>query len=286
MARLRMLLRAHLRAIRGGLAPRPAPSAERIHLTRQRIKQARALLRLLRPELTPGAYRNTDAVLRGAGRALQRARERIVILETLSVVGRERAYMRPAVRSIERHWRSHFRGLRAPEPDRARLLASRRQLAVVEQRLRDWPPAPDPERSSRQSLCRCYRRGRRAWKRALESRSDADAAWHTCRRHTKYLLYQLSYAAKLSAPLEKQRTLSRKLGTALGDAHDLIVLREALRRSGVTDSPAGAAMTDYLAERYARSQHRAQKIATRLYARSVPKFRRLLSAPTVRVADS
>lgn len=278
MARLQSLLRARVRGL--ALALSGSPGAEAIHRCRQLIKQSRAVLRLLRPELDPGAFRQVDDELRALAARLRSARDRTVILETLSGIGAQRAYMLPAIRDIERHWRNHFRGLRPPGLRPEDLAAARRHLRKVSAALAVADLPVPPERGIRGGLTRSYRKARRAWRRAV--RTGAAGDWHTCRKHTKYLEYQLACALSFTPRLTSLRQQVHRLGSVLGHAHDLVDLGEALERSQASERPSGAAMLLSLSAREDLLLGQAGKLARAVYASKPGDFERLLQSQGVR----
>jgi hypothetical protein len=285
--RLQIQLRWRLRAVQRALPARPLPGPRQIHQARQYTKQARAILRLLRHALKRSVFRDTDRDLRAVAASLSEARARTVILETLFALGAERAYMRPAIRAVEHSWQVHARGL-AAQPLGREMNAALRPLQAAADRVEGWILPPESEQSVRKAVGRCYLKGRRAWKRALSTAAEDD--WHNCRKHAKYLDYQLGCAVSLGAPLRSLRKGAHELGTLLGRAHDLADLRRAIHRSAAAHSSSGAAVLLNIAERESQLVRRAGKLAGHVFGQRARDFDRQLRTRAVRfivpVADT
>jgi len=194
-------------------------AAERVHEARRQLKKARALLALGRCALGRGRADRAETELVEAGRALSNVRDAEV-----------------AARA--------FAGLKtAPRGPEAALKARRK---AAESTL-DAASAAAKKRveSARGELGRMGRPRRRALgraaRRALEtvvSLGEAallapdDEALHDWRKSAKRLDGMLAEADAPTPRLKRLRERLSELGDALGDDHDLVILRGALGRGG------------------------------------------------------
>jgi hypothetical protein len=127
----------------------------------------------------------------------------------------------------------------------------------------------DGERVLRKEITRAYRRGRRAMRRALETRATADL--HRWRKATKHLWHLLTMA-KASVPRRSARLAVRLDGLAelLGLDHDHAMLAERLPLA-----PDGATLSRRLAliaERRRGIADEALALGGALYALNPRRF--------------
>jgi CHAD domain-containing protein len=136
-----------------------------------------------------------------------------------------------ALRALLKRWVASKRTLAGSPAARERVLrnVARRMTTVVAKlehagggRLTwEWLEA---------GLARGYRRGRRGWRRCGRGRNDL--LFHAWRRRAKDLQYHLDLLRPLAPHrLGRLRRRVQKVAQALGDAHDLLELREALERA-------------------------------------------------------
>lgn len=215
--------------------------AERVHEARRQIKRARAVLSLGRAALQRGRARRADEELRAAGRALSGVRD----AETAA-----RAYesLRPRPRGEHDALRARRKaaklstGLAARTAER-HVAAARGELAGM-------------GRAGRRALARA---ARRALEEVLELGEAAllapdDEALHAWRKAAKRLEGMLGEADAPTPRLRRLRERLAELGDALGQDHDLVILREALKRDGgcAPVEPAAARKRAEMLEKAAR----------------------------------
>lgn len=199
-----------------------------IHDARKAFKRGRAALRLGRKAIGDTAYARENAALRDAGRRLAPARDAEVVVETLDgLTERYREQLPPGA----------FAGLRAALAADAASAQERvrrspalvagviAELGAARERIGFWDGAGD-EAALTTGFRRVYRRGRRAYRSAQEQ-PDAETL-HELRKRAK----DLWHAAQIMRPEapKRMRKIGRrahKLADALGDDHDLAVLRDA-----------------------------------------------------------
>lgn len=224
------------RALAGSGTP-----AERVHEARRQIKKARAVLSLGRAALGRRRARRAEKELREAGRALSGVRD----AETAA-----RAY-----ESLRPHPRGEHGALRA-----------RRKAAELSTELAAGA-AGRRVAAARGEIARMGRAGRRSLARAARKAlagvvalgeaallKPDDENLHNWRKAAKRLDGMLGEADAPTPRLRRLRERLAELGDALGEDHDLVVLREALQRDGgcAPVEPAAARKRAELLEKAAR----------------------------------
>jgi CHAD domain-containing protein len=199
-------------------------AAGEVHEARKRMKETRALLRLVRKALGD-EFVVENSWLRDAARSLTGARDAEAMIETLEKL-RKKTDDRVLRQDIGRAKRS----IRA----RSRRLGVQTTVAeglLTAARARTPFPSDIPDRFSTigMGLERTYGAGRRAFRRASVSHSPADL--HTLRRRVKDHLYQVRLL-RSAAPdlLEPYADAVKHLSDLLGEHHDLTLLRDSLDR--------------------------------------------------------
>lgn len=265
----RELLR-QLRAARSRLIAEQPPTEAAVHTARQRIKKARAILRLLRPALGERQFKLENLGLRDTNRLLSAQRDAAVIAGVLDAIARQRPALIVAVARFERQWRQH----RTRQGTRRPLLGYPRQAAVrlarAIDRLRQPQAAKLDAPRAAQALRRIYRRARRAFRAAAAA--PGDQTWHECRKQTKYLQVALRLQHPVTARYERAARRARLLGRLLGDDHDLALLEAAMRDSAGDLSPADRQLGEHVRDRRRRLQQKASLVGARLYHRTPVAF--------------
>jgi CHAD domain-containing protein len=221
---IRRLMSEQLAAIEKALRGRAAPE-KRIHEARKRIKEIRALLRLVRGALGPH-FAIENAWYRDAGRALAGARDAAALVESV-VALRKRARAvdaRRALGRVLRALRARAREDAVGEEGIANLLA---QLPLAREQLPAWPDLRDRFATIGDGLERTFRDGRRALRLAAGGRSPEQ--FHELRKRVKDHWYHVRLLRKIwPEVLKPYAEVIEKLSDALGRHHDLIVLRRTL----------------------------------------------------------
>ncbi len=224
-----------------------APLEKRVHDTRKRYKETRALIRLVRDPLGP-QYPIENAWFRDAGRDLAAARDADAVLEAL-----DKLELSPRVRNRVR------KQLAVPlqtdlEGHVAKVLE---QLIVAQARFATWPDMSDSFDTLAAGLRRTYRAGRRAMR-------DAQTAeeLHEWRKAVKSHWYHAQLLRQIWPEMMKAyAAVLEELSHALGDHHDLAVLRERVAKP----SPS---LNRAIETRQRELERRAQEIGRRVYAES------------------
>lgn len=256
---------AALTALREG-----ADRNEGIHEARKSCKKLRALLRLLRPALDEGSYRDQNVAYRDAARLLSAVRDRWMLVETLDALAeRYGEWIAPVAcaparaRLVEQHQVALERSLGVEGADRRAAAAIERAWLAFE-RLR---PELVPEGAVAAAGVRdVYRRGRRAFLRA--ERKPTTARVHEVRKQVKYLWYLARLlGARAGEGVVAQAPRLERLSRVLGEEHDLAVLDVELRDPRATGNLAQRqALRGLVGERRAELRRSASALARRLYA--------------------
>jgi CHAD domain-containing protein len=213
-------------------AERAVDPSECIHAARKDLKKLRAVVRLLRRELGEDLYRAENGRYRDAGRLLSGSRDAEVKLETLEGLHeRYGASLGPGIDA----WLAALCEERdaAIEEARAGAAGSLGQAIVAvglgADRIASWPLRTDSWKLVGPGIDRAYRRGRREMRRAAED--PGGPAMHQWRKRAKDLWYHLRILRDaLPGALSGSVALADELADALGDHHDLAVLRDDLLR--------------------------------------------------------
>lgn len=264
-------------------AERVEDPSECIHAARKDLKKLRAAARLARDELGEELYRAENARYRDAARLLSGPRDAEVKLETLEGLRERSDELGPGIDE----WLAALRAERDRAIDEVRggAAAARssavtpldRAIAVVDsapERIAAWPLRTDSWKLVGPGIDRAYRRGRREMRRAAED--PEGPAMHGWRKRAKDLWYQLRILSEaIPGSLSESVALADELAEALGDHHDLTLLRDDLLRR---DLPAARRPTIVaaIAERQDELAAKAFDLGETLYARKPKAFHRKL----------
>ncbi len=196
-----------------------------IHEARKSIKRLRALLRLVRPELGSWFHKENVA-LRDVGRRLSDLRDASIVLETfdsLSPAASGRKELQPARTQLQLQKKAN-----SDSADLAGVLhQAAESLRLIGERVKEWPLSADGFEAISKGLKAEYRDGRRFMTAALKK--DDPLLFHEWRKRAKCQLFHLRLLRSiLTEPLLRQEQLLHRLETALGDDHNLLILRQHL----------------------------------------------------------
>lgn len=202
-------------------------ASERIHNVRKRFKESRAALRLIRFSLG-NHFQAENAWFRDAGRRLATLRDADAMLEAAAKLAEyadgyhERRILRRLRRRLLRQ-RS-----RAAKTDlRTRIEETSHELSLARVRVGLWPPIPDDFSAVGPGFRRTFRDGRRAAEAAM--RSPSPESFHEWRKRVKDHWYHVQILRDLQPAVTKPyRDEIELLSDALGDRHDLDVLRQTI----------------------------------------------------------
>jgi len=199
-----------------------------IHGARKDLKKLRTLLRLLRVELPKKVYAHEAERYREAGRLLSPLRDAEVKLGTLAALTGEPGLPAKAAESWRLILERDREAAGDTAPDRA---VEAEAIALIEAGragIEGWE-VRDSWKAIGPGLDRAYRRGRQGMRGARRRRDDE--AWHEWRKRAKDLWYaQQLLAGAWPRVLEPAAKEAHRLSEALGDHHDLALLRVDLHQ--------------------------------------------------------
>jgi CHAD domain-containing protein len=251
-----------------------------IHSARKRIKNARAILRLLRDALPAATWRSADRSLRDAARPLSAARDARILVETFDALrphygaGAPRAgarRLRHALVQARARARRQLAGAATGPARSARLL--RRVLAAAG----EWSLGSDGWRSLAHGAARRYTQGRATLRQVR--RAPTVGKLHRWRKQAKQLCYQLELLAPVCPPaVARMARQLRTLSDELGKDHDLAVLLAAVRARapGLMGSGDVRTLTRRIEHARGRLQRAALARGARLFRRTPARFALLL----------
>jgi CHAD domain-containing protein len=247
-----------------------------VHGARKDLKKLRSALRLLRDELGDERYRAENSTYREAGRLLSHTRDAEVKVETLEGICERCAGALPAGAADE--WIAVLREERdlAVESSRdggsAGLAEALELVEESRQRVGSWHLEKESWDLVGPGIERAYRRGRKRMRRTVAEPSAANI--HEWRKRAKDLWYHLRIL-EVATPkqLSDRVEIADSLADALGDHHDLAVLRDDLL---VRDLPTvkRAALVAAIAQRQGELAGTAFELGERLYSEKPKRFRK------------
>src|SRR5262245_41333034 len=203
---------------------------EAVHEARKCCKKVRALLRMVKPEISAGYYQHENAALRNVAQPLSEVRDAKILVATVDKVAKhfaDRVRGQPFA-VIRKQLMTHQREVRTRVPDDEHGFAAV-ETAIREalERLEDWVDVPNRWSSIGSGVQQVYREARRAFADATEEPTIKKL--HEWRKQAKYLRYQLELLrAVWPEMVEELASQADYLSELLGDDHDLAVLRQML----------------------------------------------------------
>lgn len=254
--------------------------AKRVHGARKDLKKLRAVLRLLRHELGDERYRAQNDAYREAGRLLSGSRDAEVKVRTLETICERYAGRLPAGAADE--WLGALRA----ERDRAVAALSKdggaaldRALETVEAgraQIDSWPLEREGWKLVGPGISRAYKRGRKRMRRVADD--PGPEAIHEWRKRVKDLWYHLRILAVATPKgLADRVDVADRLADALGDHHDLAVLRDDLLLRELP-TVKRAALVAAIDDRQEELLAEALPLGERLYDRKPKRFRKKMRA--------
>jgi CHAD domain-containing protein len=247
---------------RAQLTDAKAPLAKRIHDARKRFKETRAVVRMVRDSLGP-QFAVENAWFRDAGRDLAVARDAHAVIEALEKL----EGIAPATKKKAQRALTARRDAMSARELKGRITNVLAQLDAVVTRLAFWPLSGESFDSLAGGLARTYRRGRKAMRAAV--RSHSPAALHEWRKRVKEHWYHIQLLQYVwPSAMKSYADVLEELSHALGDHHDLFVLRGIIAASprDFGKPPAVVKLLDAIDARQQDLETRATEIGSRVYA--------------------
>jgi CHAD domain-containing protein len=247
---------------------------EAVHTARTSCKKVRSLLRLTRGAVDADDRRRENAALRDAAGRLSARRDTEAMTAALDALGDRYAGQIPHAQFVAVHTRlvrdgAAARTGAAGSPAPAEVAA---ELEAIRTRIAEWRLLDSGWAAIDRGLCRTYGQGRAAFAHA---RGNPDPVHlHAWRKRVKDLWYELRLLAPICGEAVRGHARdAHALCDALGDDHDLAVLRQTLCRVG-TDAPADLdAVLGLLDHRHEQLCAKAMGLAERVYAEPRKAFR-------------
>lgn len=252
-----------------------------VHEARKSLKKVRALLRLIRGELTEKAYRYENNALRETGRMISEVRSASASVDAaflvrgiygdLLAVGT----FDETIRLLEQ--RRDIMQLRALE-DPTLIETVVRNMERAHNRYSSLPTDPDARKvygmgirdsfeAIQPGLLSTYERGRREMVGAYERHFDE--GFHFWRRRAKYLRYQMEFLVPLWPEVVWGMTLTlQRLGEVLGEDNDMRELNGLVqRRHDLCRNPRERSLfAALIMQRRSELQLAAEILGRRIYA--------------------
>lgn len=253
---------------------------EVIHEVRKAFKKIRAALRLVRDHVD--FYKEENVFFRDEGRRISDIRDATSVIEALDEI-----YDHYSDQLYQKTF-SHFRDFlvsRQGKMEKTQVEADQ-VLATIGERLEqkcaeidNWSIKIESFEDMAPSIERVYKRGRKAYKSALKSRSTEDL--HEWRKRVKYLRYQLDLLNPLWPDfLESWEDELHDLSDYLGDNRDLYMLNALVEdhKDEFADAESCEMLKSLIRFRRNQLQTDALNIGKRLYRLEKEAFADLIRA--------
>lgn len=250
--------------------------AEAVHRARKRCKEIRALLRLVRPQLAD-SYAVENAWYRDAARDLAHVRDAAAAIESFDKLVEHFAEPldRRAFASIRKHLVRQRAATGDPPDLRDRLRHFRGWMREARGRVDGWRFDERGFALLESGLTKTYAQGRKAMRVAYESPSTETI--HEWRKRVKDHAHHIRLLRSVwKEPMGTRHEEVDALADALGDDHDLSVLREILLAcpDEVGDPETVQAVLGLLGRRQAELRIAAKAIGARVFAEKPHAFAR------------
>jgi CHAD domain-containing protein len=273
----RALLAAARRDVAGGRGPR-ASSADQdhaVHEVRKRLKQLRALARLVRPAMGELRYKAESTGYRDLGRRVSAVRDAAALTESVAVHRADLSAALPSsvVDGLEAALARRLARVHATTDIDALLAEVDAGLVASEAGVDDWTLAQ--EGVAALGVEKTWLRGRSAMAAAADGGGGEE--FHQWRKRVKAHRTHCRLLAGLGAPLARRVVALTELSDLLGEEHDLTVLLGVLASEPLLSDGDTAAVRGWLVGR--RSGLRASALAcgAPLYAERARDLRRWLA---------
>lgn len=252
---------------------------EVIHQVRKRCKKIRGLIRLVRPQCED-TYERENAWYRDAARQLSDVRNTQSIIETFDKLMDH--FKDPIDRKAFSLVRQHLTDRRKQVAEdegglRERLDAFLERMYEGRDRVAAWQLGEKGFNAVQGGLTKTYARGCTAMSQAYQNPSSE--TFHEWRKRVKYHGYHMRLLRPIwSGPMQARRDEVDVLSTALGDDHDLSILRETLLESPVDcgGEEMIQALLGLITQRQVELRAQAKRLGRRLYAEQPKRFAKRL----------
>jgi CHAD domain-containing protein len=203
------------------------PEGDNVHRARKQLKQARALLRLIRGQVGHKPWARADDGMRKTMQALSGPRDATVLVETLQTLNKRGALPARVYGHLRQLTESDLATMQADTAARNERL--RKILNEVARQVDRFHSTCNGWRAIGSGIRRIYQAAQSSAAPLARQVECDDTTLHTCRKRVKTLLHALEFLEPTQPKLltARIRTLHR-LSDLLGEDHDLAVLQAAL----------------------------------------------------------
>lgn len=250
------LMLEQIERVAGHLSNPEETPEKRVHNARKRIKETRAVLRLVRGALGKESFAIENRWYRDAARELASARDAQAVIEALDKLEIPARAKKHARKVLEARKKSI-----GAENLQQKIDGTVGRLDDARNRIAAWPPLPEDFDTIADGLGTIYREGRAAMKVAHGERTPHNL--HEWRKRVKDHWYHLQLLRPVWPEMLKANAQAlAALSEHLGDHHDLHVLDE------LTDSfgPHANVVREAITARLAELEASAFALGARIYA--------------------
>jgi CHAD domain-containing protein len=242
-----------------------------VHNARKCFKKTRSLLRLIRDEIGEDLYQRENQWLRDGAHRLAGARDAEAMLETFDALAQQYSEFDACevLKNLRPWLLQHREEVVEQQQD---LVRSARELAAelkeFPDRVDQWPLKHKGFKAIAPGHRRIYRRGRKAFQRAMAR--PADGNLHAWRKRVKDYWYHTRLLRRTWPDLMEARVEElKRLSDLLGDDHDLAVMRGLLTREQDAIGTAAPLFDSLATQRQQELRAQAEPLGRRLYAADV-----------------
>ena len=248
---------------------------EAVHESRKRLKEIRALLRLVREPLGKKTYRRENECFRDAGRQLSDVRDAQVLIKTLDKLAEHcpDSTLSDAFTTIRGELKDHYSLVYQQAIEQGNNVSVvTNTLKTARKRIDDWTIEPDDWSALSPGLKKVYKQGYKDFEQAGEQPTAENL--HEWRKRVKDLWYHVRILSPIwSEMMGELADQLHDLSNYLGDDHDLAVLKEFITdRSQAKDSPGLNVLTALIERRRLQLQSEAQLLGQRIYTEKAKDF--------------
>jgi CHAD domain-containing protein len=239
-----------------------------VHGARKEIKKLRALFRLVRGEMSAGAYRKGVKALRAAADSLAASRDARVMLKAFAkVAGRQARQFAGIAGALKKNAQREARRFRRDDT----VALAERLLRKTSRRVGKLNIKPAGWAGIEPGLKASYRGGREHCE--LAHRRPRPENFHEWRKQVKDLWHYFCLLQPVCPAVTRDLTDELELlGAHLGEDHDLFLLQEFMAGHCAKRSAETAALNRLIAARQKKLRAAALKLGARFYADSPARF--------------
>jgi len=249
--------------------------SEAVHCVRKDIKKVRAVLRLVRTEITKKSYRRQINLLREAADQLTATRDAYVTTAALRDLSRH--FKGQLASGAWHHIRAAMQNALVTENRRfAKDKSARKVQRLLRRQARELDEL-DVARKGWRAIClgvkSSYGEGRQAYQTVLKNPTPEN--FHEWRKRAKDLWYQIRLLRPIwPEQMDAMANELKELTEYLGDDHDLVMLNEAVEKQGGGDGefPEFESLNGLIKQRQSELQKAALALGARFYAEKPAAF--------------